>query len=50
MTEFKLRPIRRDDFPHFMEWVNDPEVTHTLMLLRPIAERRATLTDRNKLS
>jgi RimJ/RimL family protein N-acetyltransferase len=38
MSEFKLRPIRRDDFPHFMEWVNDPEVTHTLILLRPIAE------------
>lgn len=40
MPEFKLRPIRRDDFPHFMEWVNDPEVTITLNLLRPIAEGR----------
>jgi RimJ/RimL family protein N-acetyltransferase len=40
MPEFKLRPICRDDFAHFMLWVNDPEVTHTLNLLRPIAEGR----------
>lgn len=31
-----LRAIERDDLPHFVAWVNDPEVTHHLLLFLPM--------------
>lgn len=31
-----LRVIERDDLPHFITWVNDPEVTQHLLLYLPI--------------
>ena len=31
-----LRPVERDDAPLFVAWLNDPEVTETLAMYRPI--------------
>jgi RimJ/RimL family protein N-acetyltransferase len=31
-----LRPIERSDAPQFKAWVNDPDVTRTLLLHRPM--------------
>jgi RimJ/RimL family protein N-acetyltransferase len=31
-----LRPLERDDAPTLVPWINDPEVTHTLVMHRPI--------------
>lgn len=31
-----LRAIERDDLPHYVTWLNDPEVTHHLSLFLPL--------------
>lgn len=31
-----LRAIERDDLPHYATWVNDPEVTHHLLIYLPM--------------
>jgi RimJ/RimL family protein N-acetyltransferase len=33
----RLRPIERDDLPHFVEWFGDPEVRHHLDLYLPFS-------------
>jgi RimJ/RimL family protein N-acetyltransferase len=33
----RLRAITRDDLPHFVEWLNDPEVTQGLMHYLPFS-------------
>lgn len=38
MTTSILRPIRRDDLPHFLAWINDYEVIRTLSIIPPVAE------------
>ena len=35
-TKVCLRPLDRADAPLFVEWVNDPQVTRTLLLYRPM--------------
>jgi [ribosomal protein S5]-alanine N-acetyltransferase len=35
-TKIYLRPLEREDAPLFVPWVNDPEVTRTLDLYRPM--------------
>jgi len=35
-TNVYLRPLERDDAPHFVTWMNDPEVTRTLVFRGPI--------------
>jgi RimJ/RimL family protein N-acetyltransferase len=32
-----LRPLEREDAPFFVAWLNDPQVTRTLLLYRPIS-------------
>jgi len=31
-----LRPLEREDAPQFIQWVNDPEITRTLVFRAPI--------------
>ena len=31
-----LRAIERDDLPHYVAWINDPEVTHHLLVYLPM--------------
>jgi RimJ/RimL family protein N-acetyltransferase len=38
-TRVYLRPLEREDAPVFMAWLNDPEVTRTLVARRPINRR-----------
>lgn len=33
----RLRHIERDDLPFFVEWLNDPEVRHGIMLYLPLS-------------
>ena len=33
----RLRGIEREDIPRFVEWLNDPEVLHGLMLASPLS-------------
>jgi RimJ/RimL family protein N-acetyltransferase len=35
-TRVYLRPLEREDTAHFVAWVNDPQVTRTLLLHRPM--------------
>ncbi len=35
-TKIYLRPVERGDVPFFVRWVNDAEITRTLLLYRPI--------------
>jgi RimJ/RimL family protein N-acetyltransferase len=38
-TNVYLRPLERDDAPTLKPWVNDPEVTRTLRMYRPMTLR-----------
>src|SRR5512135_3615159 len=33
----RLRGIEREDIPRFVEWLNDPEVTHGLSFMVPLS-------------
>ena len=33
----RLRHVERDDLPHFVEWLNDPEVTQGLSMRIPLS-------------
>src|SRR5262245_41829341 len=35
-TKIYLRPLEREDAPLYVSWLNDPEVTRTLLFYRPI--------------
>jgi RimJ/RimL family protein N-acetyltransferase len=35
-TRVYLRPLERSDAPAFVTWLNDPEVTRTLKIFRPL--------------
>ena len=35
--EVRLRPIERDDLPRYVEWFNDPEVRHYLLVYLPFS-------------
>jgi RimJ/RimL family protein N-acetyltransferase len=37
--KLRLRALEREDIKHFLEWLNDPEVTHGLALYLPISSR-----------
>jgi diamine N-acetyltransferase len=37
-TKIYLRPVERGDATLFVKWVNDPEVTRTLLLYRPMTQ------------
>jgi RimJ/RimL family protein N-acetyltransferase len=36
-SKIYLRPIERDDARHMTPWINDPEVTRTLLVYRPMS-------------
>ena len=36
-TKTRLRALERDDLPHFVEWVNDPEVRRFLSIRYPLS-------------
>ena len=36
-TKVYLRPLARDDAPLLAQWINDPEVTRTLLMYRPMS-------------
>lgn len=36
-TKVRLRAIERDDLPRFVEWFNDPEVRHHLLVYLPFS-------------
>jgi RimJ/RimL family protein N-acetyltransferase len=36
--QIRLRALRRDDLPLFVEWLNDPEVTQGIMLYLPFSD------------
>ncbi len=38
-TKVYLRPLEREDAPHLVPWFNDPEVTRTLLIYRPVSLR-----------
>ncbi len=38
-TKIYLRPLEREDAPVLAPWFNDPEVTRTLLIYRPISLR-----------
>ena len=33
----RLRHVEREDLPHFVEWLNDPEITQGLSIYIPLS-------------